>query len=189
MARPPKQGIDYAGWDVDIFENDPKIDNLIEAQGWLGFSIYFYLCQKAYASNGYFYEWSYDNAATTARRMGGGIRSETVKQTVDVCLRIGLFDRRLFEVGGVLTSRGIQRRFAYVAKNQRRRSKRVDARYWLLEADETAGFGFEFEEGALHGANGGLLGANGGLLGANGGLLHAKGAISAISKVKERKGK
>ena len=210
MARPPKQGIDYAGWDVDIFENDPKIDTLIEAQGWLGFSVYFYLCQKAYASNGYYYPWSYDNSATTARRMGGGIRSETVKQTVDVCLRIGLFDRRLFDLGGVLTSRGIQRRFAHVVKNQRRKRKTVESEYWLLEAAETEGFGIVIEENHLLGANGGLLGANdksggtkpsddtdsekrllganGGLLGANGGLLGANGGLLR-SKCHESKGK
>ena len=112
MARRPKRGIEFAGWDVDIFENDTKIDELLDAQGWNGFSVYFYLCQRAYASEGYFYRWSYANAATTARRMGGGIGSEAVKQTVGVCLQIGLFDKRLFDLGGVLTSRGIQRRYA-----------------------------------------------------------------------------
>ena len=58
-GRPKKMGIEYSGWDVDIFENDTKIDELLEAQGWTGFSIYFYLCQRAYASEGYFgKDWS-----------------------------------------------------------------------------------------------------------------------------------
>lgn len=135
MARKPKRSIDFAGWRTDIFENDTKIDELIEAQGWIGFSIYFYLCQKAYASDGYFYRWSYTNAATTARRMGGGIGSETIRQVVALCLQIGLFDKRLFDREGVLTSRGIQRH--YMIAIQKRSSKEVEGKLWLLNEEES----------------------------------------------------
>ena len=165
MAGRPKRGIDFAGWDVDIFENDVKIDELIDAQGWIGFSIYFYLCQRAYASEGYFYKWSYANAATTARRMGGGIGSETVKQTVAVCLQIGLFDKRLFDLGDVLTSKGIQRRYAQAI--QHRRCKSVIKKFWLLDSKETKGLGIIPENSDLPEADGDLLTANEDLLSAN----------------------
>ena len=66
MAGRPKQGIDYSGWSVDIFDGDKKIDKLLDAKGWKGFGIYFFLCQRAYKVNGYFYEWGYDDCATTA---------------------------------------------------------------------------------------------------------------------------
>lgn len=135
MAGKPKRSIDFAGWRTDIFENDTKIDELIEAQGWIGFSIYFYLCQKAYASDGYFYRWSYTNAATTARRMGGGIGSETIRQVVALCLQIGLFDKRLFDREGVLTSRGIQRH--YMIAIQKRAFKEVEEKLWLLNEEES----------------------------------------------------
>jgi len=134
MPRPKKKGLDYSPWDTNIFENDTKIDELIDAQGWSGFAVYFYLCQKAYASDGFFYRWSYANAATTARRMGGGIGSETVKQVVSVCLRIGLFDKRLFDEAGVLTSKGIQRR--YMSATGRRKPHDFDETLWLLGDDE-----------------------------------------------------
>lgn len=137
MAGKPKRSIDFAGWRTDIFENDTKIDELIEAQGWIGFSIYFYLCQKAYASDGYFYRWSYTNSATTARRMGGGIGSETIRQVVGLCLQIGLFDKGLFDREGILTSRGIQRR--YMAAIQKRSFKEVDGKLWLLNEEESEG--------------------------------------------------
>lgn len=137
MSGKPKAGISYAGWNTDIFENDTKIDELIDAQGWIGFSIYFYLCQRAYASDGYFYRWSYANAATTARRMGGGIRAETIKAVVATCLQIGLFDRSLFDRVGVLTSKGIQRR--YMEAIQKRSYKRVDHNIWLLNVEESKG--------------------------------------------------
>ena len=137
MAGKPKRSIDFAGWRTDIFENDTKIDELIEAQGWTGFAIYFYLCQKAYASDGYFYRWSYANSATTARRMGGGIGSETIRQVVGLCLQIGLFDKRLFDREGILTSRGIQRR--YLVAIQKRSFREVEEKYWLLNDEESAG--------------------------------------------------
>lgn len=137
MAGRPKAGLDYAGWSVNIFDGDTKIDKLLDAQGWIGFSIYFYLCQMAYKFDGYFYRWTYDDSATTARRMGGGIGSETVRNTVGLCLQIGLFDKPLFDRDGILTSRGIQRR--YTAAIQGRRVKTVIADYWLLDNEESKG--------------------------------------------------
>lgn len=137
MAGRPKQGIDYSGWSVDIFDGDRKIDKLLDAKGWKGFGIYFFLCQRAYKVNGYFYEWSYDDCATTARKMGGGISSGTVRETVDYCLQVDLFNKGLFDRWGVLTSRGIQRRFWAVLSE--RRSKIVYDEYWLLKPEECKG--------------------------------------------------
>lgn len=137
MARPPKKGIDYSGWSVSIFDNDTKIDKLLDAQGWTGFGIYFYLCQRAYGGEGYFYQWCYDDCASTSRKMGGGIGAGTVKETVDYCLQIGLFDKGLFDRWGVLTSRGIQRRYWEVVKERDVRS--VISDYWLLRDDECKG--------------------------------------------------
>lgn len=133
-GRPPKRGIDYAGWSVNIFDNDTKMDKLLDAQGWCGFGIYFYLCQRAYGGDGYFYKWCYDDCATTARKMGGGIGAGTVKETVDYCLQIGLFDKGLFDGWGVLTSRGIQKRYNEAIKG--RDVKEVVAEYWLLQNEE-----------------------------------------------------
>lgn len=144
MSGIPKKGIDYAGWNSHIFDGDNKIDKLLDAQGWDGFAVYFFLCQKAYATEGYFYRWSYDDAATTARRMAGGIRSETVKAAVGTCTRVGLFDKRLLDDEGILTSRGIQRRF--VAAIQKRSYRAVNIRYWLLDEAETAAGKIVFEK-------------------------------------------
>jgi len=142
-----------------MFDNDPKIDALVDAQGWVGFGIYFFLCQKAYGSNGYYYEWrlpgraSADSsgtgvkyreslpdsamvAANIARKMGGGIGSETVIQTVNLCLRIGLFDKGLFDRDGIITSIGIQRRYMDVAK--KRKGWGIQ-KYWLLGSEEDGG--------------------------------------------------
>lgn len=137
MAGRPKKGIDYSSWSVDIFDSDTKIDKLIDAYGWTGFGIYFYLCQRAYKAEGYFYEWGYDDGASTARKMGGGISSGTVRETVGYCLQIGLFEKRLFDGWGILTSKGIQRRFWTVLSE--RRVKKVYQEYWLLDDEECKG--------------------------------------------------
>lgn len=137
MARTPKRGIDYAGWSVNVFDGDKKIDKLLDAQGWKGFGVYFFLCQSAYKMNGYYLEWDYDDCASTARKMGGGIGSETVMETVKLCLLVGLFDNGLFDRWGVLTSKGIQRRFWAAAGE--RREVHLDSRFWLLAPEDAEG--------------------------------------------------
>lgn len=136
-GRPPKKGIDYSGWSVDIFDNDTKIDKLLDAHGWCGFGIYFYLCQRAYGGEGYFYQWGYDDCASTSRKMGGGIGSGTVRETVGYCLQIGLFDQGLFDRWEILTSKGIQRRYWEVVKT--RDVRVVISDYWLLQDEECKG--------------------------------------------------
>lgn len=100
--------LEFAGWDVHMFDDDERIDELIDAQGWTGFSIYFYLSMKAFATNGFYYSWRDTSPASIARRMSGGVKSETVKEVVNLCLRIGLFDKGLYDREGVLTNKDIQ---------------------------------------------------------------------------------
>lgn len=142
-GRPPKESLDFSSWDVSILDNDEKIDELIDAQGIGAFTIYFYLCQKAYGSNGYYLEWSYSRCATTARRLGKGASAEYVKNVVDMCFQCCLFDKRLFELYGILTSRGMQTRYWVVAKS--RTTQRIIRDYWLLEENECSGLVFRTE--------------------------------------------
>lgn len=135
-GRPPKEGIDFAFWDVDLFE-DPQIDKLMEGQGCQGFTVYFYLCQRAHGTHGYYLPWGYEDSASTARRIGGGLSSKTVENTVNLCLRVGLFDNSLFVGHGILTGCRLQERFARVLLN--RRSKNVLAKYWLLPPEKSCG--------------------------------------------------
>lgn len=137
MSGIPKTGIDFAGWDVTMFDNDPKIDKLLCSKGWIGFSVYFWLCMKAYGTEGYFYRWCYDDCASTARKMGSGISALTVQETVDYCLQISLFDEGRFVKWKILTSKGIQRRFWCVL--QKRRVKKVYREFWMLDDEECTG--------------------------------------------------
>lgn len=167
MAGKPKKRIDYAGWSVDIFSTDIKIDKLLDAQGWVGFGVYFYLCQMAFGSEGYFYEWCYDLCATTARKMGGGVGAGTVKETVDYCLQIGLFDKGLFDRWGVLTSRGIQRSYLLVLKSKNRKGTEIIEEYWLLDKTN----GEDYQDVVFVRKNSQLLGENDNSLEVNNNLL------------------
>lgn len=189
MGRPPKKGIDYSGWSVSIFDNDTKIDKLLDAQGWIGFGIYFYLCQRAYGGEGYFYKWCYDDCASTSRKMGGGIGAGTVKETVDYCLQIGLFDKGLFDGWGVLTSRGIQKSYLIVLKSKNRRGTEIYKEYWLLDTskkEDYQGVVFLHKNKPSLGVNIDSLGENGQSLGVNIDSLKQKESIVNKSKVKQR---
>ncbi len=190
MAGKPRKRIDYAGWSVDIFSNEPKIDKLLDAQGWIGFGVYFYLCQMAFGSEGYFYEWCYDLCATTARKMGGGVGAGTVKETVDYCLQIGLFDKGLFDGWGVLTSRGIQKSYLVVLKSKNRKGTEIIKEYWLLDTSDTKDYQdviFVQKNNSILEENGNSLGENGNSLGENGNSLGQKESKVKKSKVKESK--
>lgn len=190
MAGKPRKRIDYAGWSVDIFSNDPKIDKLLDAQGWIGFGIYFYLCQMAFGSEGYFYEWCYDLCATTARKMGGGVSAGTVKETVDYCLQIGLFDKGLFDGWGVLTSRGIQKSYLVVLKSKNRRGTEIIEEYWLLDISDNKEYQdvvFVRKNRQSIGENDNSLEGNNHSLGENDNSLRQKESKAKESKVKESK--
>lgn len=136
MARPPKEGIDYSEWDVDIMD-DPKIDTLMEGTGCQGFVVFFYLCQRIYASHGYYMNWQKKYASTIARRVGCGVSSNMVSKAIELCLSEGLFDKGMFDKYSILTSRGIQKRFTRVIP--KRSNKKVFQEYWLLSPDKSAG--------------------------------------------------
>lgn len=132
MGRPPKKGLNYSTWDVNVLETDPDIDKLIDSQGPAGFFVYFALCQRAYGGEGYYVPFERESASSLARRLGGGLSSCQVTGIVDRCLSIGLYDKDLWNRYGVLTSRAIQRR--YLEGIQRRTGPiEIVQEYWLLK--------------------------------------------------------
>lgn len=141
MAGQPKRGLDFAAWDVHLFDDDERFDVLIDAQGWDGFGVFFWICIKAYATNGYYYEWREEtSAATIAKRMSGGIKSDTVNQVVKLCLRIGLFDNGLFDRESILTNKMMQERYMYAIEKRSVRGRTINRLYWLLKTEETKAY-------------------------------------------------
>ena len=125
MARPLKEGLDY--FSLDCHFNDAM--KLIKAEfGLIGVGIVVTLWQKIYGERGYYARWDSDVALVFSSENGVGVN--VVHEVVSACMRRGIFDRDLFEQYGILTSDGIQKRYAEATA--RRGSKKIDGRYLLI---------------------------------------------------------
>ena len=130
MARPNKTGLDYFPFDVDFFLNDKL--QLIEGEfGMKGGYVAIRLLCKIY-KNGYFYKWGADECLLFAKNMGiDGVSANNVDEIVRALLRRGFFDETVFKSFGVLTSKGIQKR--YVQAVGERKEVKINEDFWLIE--------------------------------------------------------
>ena len=127
MARPQKEGIDYFPLSCQ-FDDGVK---LIQAEfGLVGLGILIRLWQKIYAGKGYYTVWDSDVALLFASEndVGGSV----VHEVVSACMRRGIFDKSMYDQYGILTSEGIQERYAEAT--ERRGSQKIDFRYLLITA-------------------------------------------------------
>jgi Domain of unknown function (DUF4373) len=125
MARPQKTGLDYFPFEVDLFE-DEKVQLISSEFGIKGEIVFVRLLCKIY-KNGYQYQWGEDEALLFAKSVGNDITRALVDEVVQGCLRRSLFDKRVFEVFKILTSKGIQERYEYIC-HQLKRPVRIDDR-------------------------------------------------------------
>lgn len=90
----------------------------IEAEfGLKGFAIVVKLFQRIYGQHGYYCEWNERVAGVFATMTGAG--ASVVQEVVEASVRERIFDGEMLERYGILTSRGIQRRFAEVARRRK----------------------------------------------------------------------
>lgn len=133
MARPIKDGIDYFPLDVGFFQDD-KIRLLKAEFGAKGITILVALLCDIYRTNGYFKVWDNDACLLMADAVGCGIVPEIITQVVQGCLRRSIFDDGVFQMFGILTSAGIQRR--YIQAVSTREEIRFIQEYWLLDLND-----------------------------------------------------
>lgn len=125
MARPQKDGVDYFPVDV-TFSDSVK---LLRAEfGPVGVGILIAVWQRIYGEKGYYTQWDNDVALMFSTENGVGV--SVVREVISACIRRGIFDREKFEVYGVLTSEGVQERYAEAT--ERRTSQKIDGRYLLI---------------------------------------------------------
>lgn len=124
MARPAKQGLDYFPLDVHI---DDKLKFIKAKFGWEGYGIIIGLFQHIY-SHGYWCSWSGDDDFLYAAE--NRIERSLLIDIVNESLRRDLFSTELYEKYQILTSTGIQKRYAEVIK----RRKKIDivSKYVLI---------------------------------------------------------
>lgn len=128
MARPYKEGLDYFSIDVDIV-NDDKIKLIKAKHGLVGFAIVVLLLTKIY-KEGYYYPWSEDEIYLFADEARVDIN--TVTAIVNDCINRGFFNQELYNKYGILTSRGIQKRYLHGCT---RRKKLVLIREYFIADD------------------------------------------------------
>jgi len=128
VARPYKEGLDYFSIDVDIV-NDDKIKLIKAKHGLVGFAIVVLLLTKIY-KEGYYYPWSEDEIYLFADEARVDIN--TVTAIVNDCINRGFFNQELYNKYGILTSRGIQKRYLHGCT---RRKKLVLIREYFIADD------------------------------------------------------
>lgn len=130
MARPLQTGLNYFPLDV-TFDQDDKIALIESDYGIEGFTVIVKLLMKIY-SEGYSYHWGEKEVKLFSRRTG--VTVSTVTDIVESGLHWGLFSLPLFNDYGILTSRGIQKRYFEAAS--RRKDVTVILEHVLLSEQE-----------------------------------------------------
>ncbi len=133
MARPIKDGVDYFPMNTDFY-NDDKVRLLRAEFGAKGMYILSFLLCEVYRTNGYFIKWDKNKCFLVSDGAGCGCSPEYISEFISGCLRCSFFDERVFNVFGVLTSAGIQRR--YIRMFNSRDEIRIYEEYWLLDVND-----------------------------------------------------
>ena len=133
MARPIKDGVDYFPKDTDFYTDD-KVRLLRAEFGAKGMYILDYLMCEIYGKNGYFIKWDKNRCFLVSDGAGCGCSPEYISEFISGCLRCSFFDERVFQMFGVLTSAGIQRR--YIRMFGSRESIVIKQEYWLLDVND-----------------------------------------------------
>lgn len=178
MARPTKTGLDYYPMDVG-FLRDKKVRLLRAEFGASSVLFVLYVWGKAYEGDGYFLAWDKDELLLAADELRE--QPTYISEVLQGCLKRSIFDERVFQMFGVLTSAGIQRR--YLRGCEKRDVITIVSEYWLLnissKSDVPAGVRAKLA----------LVGVTGGNNDVNSPENPENSPGNPQSKVKESKGK
>ena len=127
MGRPIKDGVDYFSLDCHMSDSV----KLIEAEfGLKGFAIIIKLWQKIYSEKGYYTKWSRPVALMFAQLLNVSVN--VVDEVVNASIREGIFDQKLYNQYGILTSERIQT--TYAAATRKREFVKFEKGYLLIVA-------------------------------------------------------
>lgn len=133
MAAP----LEFMPVDIDMAD-DPKVFALMEEAGgddegarWAAFGRLVALMQRVY-HDGFYMRYGRFERRKAARDMG--LTGEEMDRFVRLCVDCEIFDARLYEEHGVLTSRGIQRRYFKAKKTGKSSVSDEDRPYLLVDS-------------------------------------------------------
>ena len=117
MARPIKEGLEYCSLDTNIF-SDRKIRRLLKTFGSKGYTIYSCLLCEIFKDKGYYMQYD-DGLAFDISDNIPGVTEQLVKDVIEFCFECGLLSKPIFQMNGVLTSAGIQKRYRKAKEGSR----------------------------------------------------------------------
>ena len=120
------KGVKYFPLDVCI---DSKLEGIENEFGIKGFAVIVKLFQRIYGQEGYYCEWNDEVMLSFATRtclLGGSVVSEIVTSAI----KRGIFDKKIHDRYGILTSKGIQER--YLKITNRRKESVIKKEYLLV---------------------------------------------------------
>ena len=136
LARPAKVGLSYYSMDVG-FLRDKKVRLLKSEFGACSVLCVLYVLGKIYEEEGYYIRWDKDEALIAVDEIGCGVSPSYLDELLTGCLSRSFFDEGVFQMFGVLTSPGIQRR--YLAGCEKRAEIQIIKEYWLLGDGKSRG--------------------------------------------------
>lgn len=131
MARPRKEGLDYFPLDVGFIE-DIKVRKLLRKYDASSIAVLIYLLSFIYRDKGYYMEVDeniYFIIADTLK-----ISESQVESIVQYLLEIDFFNKNMFELYGILTSKSIQVR--YVKATERRMFSDIEEKFRLFDMND-----------------------------------------------------
>ena len=127
MARPKKKSIDY--FPLDCILNDSV--KYIEAKhGLTGFAVLVKLWSKIYASEGYYCNWNDKVKFLFCKEHN--IDVQLIDEILETCFLEDILHIEIYNQYGVLTSKGIQKRYFKIVKESRRTETEIDPNFDLL---------------------------------------------------------
>lgn len=132
------EGIPYFSLDCRF---DDKLEEIEDMFGMKGLGIIIKLFQKIYGIHGYYCEWN-DRVASRFANREAFVGVDVVREVVAAALRESknhesLFDKEMYTKYGILTSRGIQKRYLKAAKSLKRKDIFPVLEYVIIPLDDS----------------------------------------------------
>lgn len=121
-----KTGLAYYNVETDRYQ-DIKIKRLKKDFGCNGIAVYDYLLCEIYRDKGCFIEWDESTVFDVAEYFG--LKENLVKEIVNYCAYVGLFNKELLSSESVLTSRSIQQRYIDTCTRAKRKNFKIPEKY------------------------------------------------------------
>ena len=124
-----KTGLAYYNVETGRYQ-DIKIKRLKKDFGCNGIAVYDYLLCEIYRDKGCFLEWDESTVFDVAEYFG--LKENLVKEIVNYCAFVGLFNKELLCRESVLTSRSIQQRYIDTCTRAKRKNFKIPEKYVIL---------------------------------------------------------